>query len=158
MGSVVPLLTATLSVAQGVASTSRNSTSLENLKAQQDLQERQAATNAALQKEQIALSTAQDDKDRKAALKRAVARQRASFGSAGVGSAAGSSQAVLLGLFEESEDEQRKREALDALKLKSIDQDLEQTRALNVLQRAQLEEKNNLNNVSTGIGVFGSLF
>ncbi|MGH1455816.1 MAG: hypothetical protein ACRBDI_03455 [Alphaproteobacteria bacterium] len=146
MGAVVPLLTSTL-ISQGVAMATRstgNSQALSQLQARQDLQNRQAAAEAALAREQIALNSAQANEDRKKALKRAVARQRASFGGQGVGTGTGSSQAVLLGMFEESEDEQRKRDELDSFRLKSIDQDLSQSRALNVLQRTQLEEKTRL--------------
>ncbi len=146
MGAVVPLLTSTL-ITQGVAMATRNAgneQALTQLKQRQELQQRQSAADAALAKEQIALKAAQDNEGRKKALKRAVARQRANFGAQGIGSGAGSSQAVLLGLFEESEDEQRKRSDLDNLRLKSIDQDVSHSRALNVLQRTQLEEKTRL--------------
>ncbi len=160
MGAVVPLLTSTL-VSQGVSMALRQSNSnqaLDQLKARQQLQERQAAADATLQKEQITLNAAQADEERKKALKRAVARQRANFGAQGVSSGAGSSQAVLLGMFEESEDEQREREALDTLRERSIDQDLSQARALNVLQRTQLEEKNKISEIGQGYSALNKIF
>ncbi len=159
MGAVVPLLTSTL-VSQGVSMAlrqSNNNQALDQLKARQELQQKQAAADAALQKQQIALSAAQENEERQKALKRAVARQRANFGSQGIGSGAGSSQAVLLGLFEESEDEKARRDALDNLRNKAIDQDLSNGNALNVLQRTQLEEKNKINSLSLGYGALNKI-
>lgn len=159
MGAVVPLLTSTL-VSQGVSMAlrqSNNNQALDQLKARQELQQKQAAADAALQKQQIALSAAQENEERQKALKRAVARQRANFGSQGIGSGAGSSQAVLLGLFEESEDEKARRDALDNLRNKAIDQDLSNGNALNVLQRTQLEEKNKINSLSLGYGTLNKI-
>jgi len=159
MGAVVPLLTSTL-VSQGVSMAlrqSNNNQALDQLKARQELQQKQAAADAALQKQQIALSAAQENEERQKALKRAVARQRANFGSQGIGSGAGSSQAVLLGLFEESDDEKARRDALDNLRNKAIDQDLSNGNALNVLQRTQLEEKNKINSLSLGYGALNKI-
>ncbi len=61
-----------------------------------------------------------------------------------MGSGSGSAQAVLLGLFDESEDERTKREELDSLRLTALDQNIGQSRALNVLQRTQLAERQRL--------------
>ncbi|MDH5722920.1 MAG: transporter [Alphaproteobacteria bacterium] len=118
---------------------------LNQLRAQQDLQMASARQDAALDRQKVALDTRQAEEKRRAALKRAVARQRASFGAQGLSSSGGgSSQAVLLGLFDESEDELRRREELDNLRLNAIDQDLSQRGSLNVLQRTQLAERNKL--------------
>lgn len=150
MGAIVPLLTTSL-VSQGVNMALRqnnNAQALDQLKARQDLQMRQAAQDAALEKRRITIDAANSEDERKKALKRAVARQRASFGSQGVGANAGSSQAVLLGMFEESEADKRRREELDELRLKSIDQELSQVGALNILQREQLSEKKKLQDIT----------
>lgn len=164
MGALVPVLTSAL-VTQGVGLAvnefSRRQSqdqALEQLQERQALQQQQRAQDAALQKQQIALSASQDEEKRKAALKRAVARQRASFGSQGVGSGAGSSQAVLLGMFEETEDELSRREELDNLRLNAVDLNVNQSNALNVLQRTQLQERNNLNNLTAGARIIGSAF
>jgi len=164
MGALVPVLTSAL-VTQGVGLAvnefSRRQSqdqALEQLQERQALQQQQRAQDAALQKQQIALSSSQDEEKRKAALKRAVARQRASFGSQGVGSGAGSSQAVLLGMFEETEDELSRREELDNLRLNAVDLNVSQSNALNVLQRTQLQERNNLNNLTAGARIIGSAF
>ncbi len=162
MGALVPVLTSAL-VTQGVGLAvnefSRRQSqdqALEQLQERQALQQQQQAQDAALQKQQIALSAAQNEEERKAALKRAVARQRASFGSQGVGSGAGSSQAVLLGMFEETEDELSRREELDNLRLNAVDLNVSQSNALNVLQRTQLQERNNLNNLTAGTRIIGN--
>tara|TARA_B100001989_G_scaffold240165_1_gene204992 strand:- start:283 stop:780 length:498 start_codon:yes stop_codon:yes gene_type:complete len=131
---------------------------LEHLKQQQNLQLVQAQQDAALDRQKIALDASQAEEKRRAALKRAVARRRASFGAQGVGSGAGSSQAVLLGLFDESEDDLRRRTELDNLRLSAIDQDLSQRGSLNVLQRTQLAERNKLDNLSLAGDTFARLF
>lgn len=161
MGALVPVLTSAL-VTQGVGLAvnefSRRQSqdqALEQLQDRQALQQQQRAQDAALQKQQIALGASQDEEKRKAALKRAVARQRASFGSQGVGSGAGSSQAVLLGMFEETEDELSRREELDNLRLNAVDLNVSQSNALNVLQRTQLQERNTLNNLTAGARIIG---
>lgn len=118
---------------------------LRQLQERQRLQEAQLAQSNALEREKIALQAAADEEDRQRALRRAVARQRASFGGSGVGSGGGSSQAVLLGLFDESEDDLQSRTALDNLRARALDLDSTQTRSLNLLQATQLSQRNNLN-------------
>ena len=117
---------------------------LQQLQDRQALQQRQLAQDTALEKQQIALQRAQADEERRAALRRAVARQRASFGSQGVGSNGGSSEAVLLGLFEESDDERAKREKLDQARYGALDNNMAQSRSLNLLQATQLAERQKL--------------
>ncbi len=118
---------------------------LQQLQQQQALQQQQLAQDNALTRQQIALEAAQDEEDRRAALKRAVARQRANFGSQGISqSNAGSAQAVLLGLANETEEELAQREALDNLRSTALDLNESQTRSLNVLQATQLAQRNNV--------------
>jgi len=127
------------------------------LRAEQDLamrqlQERQAADEnydaqqAALDKTKIAADAQAAETSRRAALRRAVARQRAAFGAQGLDSASGdgSSQAVLLGLFDESDEERAQREQSDTLRSQAIDNDLVQQSRINVLQRQQLKERQKL--------------
>lgn len=126
----------------------------EQMKQQSDLVLQNAAEQAALQKEQIRLTGEQAEAERRAALRRAVARQRAQFGASGVGTSGGSSQAVLLGLFDESDEERRQREALDALKTNTVDQGYAQQARINTLQLIQLKERDRLKNAS---GILGGL-
>ena len=118
--------------------------SLSQLQQQQQVQQRQAAQNAALDKQQILAKAQEAESQRRAALKRAVARQRVQYGASGIGSQGGSAEAVLLGLFEESDKERASRERLDNIKSAAIDQNLNQQRRVNTLQREQLKEKNKL--------------
>lgn len=121
----------------------------DQIKAQNAIALQNAAENAALQKEQIRLSSEQAETNRQAALRRAVARQRAQFGTSGTGSTGGSAQAVLLGMFDESEEELNQRNALDALKTASVDQNYSQAQRVNTLQLTQLRERDRLKNLSS---------
>lgn len=118
---------------------------LQQLQAQQQLNQQQLEQDAALERERIAAQAQADEQDRQRALRRAVARQRAQFGSRGVSAEGGSAQAILLGLFDESEEELAQRERLDGLRTSALDQDLAQRSSLNVLQRTQLQQRQNLN-------------
>lgn len=119
---------------------------LKQLKQQQKLQKKQLEADAALDRERIAADAEAAERERRAALRRAVARQQAQFGSSGVSSTGGSAQAVLLGLFEESEDELAERERLDSLRGRAIDLSLSGRQSLNVLQRTQLQERQRFQN------------
>lgn len=126
---------------------------LRQLQDTQRLQEQQAAENAALQREQLANAAADAESARIRALRRAVARQKAQFGGvSGTGSADGSAQAVLLGLFEETDEDRAQRARLDDLRNRSLDLGLAQGRAINVLQRTQLQQRQNIGRLSSNIG------
>lgn len=120
---------------------------LRQLQQEQRLQEANRAEQAALEREKIAADTESAERERRDALRRAVARQRAAFGAQGVGSGSGSSEAVLLGLFEESDDDRVERERLDDLRNRFISQDLSEQSRINVLQRSQLAEKQKLERI-----------
>lgn len=124
---------------------------LQQLQQQQNLQQSQAANTAALDRQELVAKAAEADEKRRDALKRAVARQRAKFGSSGVSSGDGSSEAVLLGLFEESDEQRQSRERLDNIRLQSIDQRLSNQNRVNTLKRTQLAERQKLKNSTSGI-------
>lgn len=107
-----------------------------------DNQNAQAQANLDYQKLQTQTQAAEDE--RRATLRRAMARQRASFGGAGVSTNGGSGEAVLLGLFDESDAEREEREKLDSLRSQAIDLSLANRSSLNVLQRSQLEARQKL--------------
>lgn len=123
---------------------------LRQLTAQQALNEQQAARAADLQRQKLAADTLSAENNRRAALRRAVARQRAQFGGSGFTGGDGSAEAVLLGLFEETEGDRADATRLDALRSAALDQSLGDQRALNVLQRAQLQERQALARISAG--------
>lgn len=118
--------------------------SLKQLQERQALEQQQKAEGAALEKQKLALDASKTEVERQAALRRAVARQRAVYGGSGISSSGGSADAVLLGLFDESEDDLMRREQMDNLRSTALDLDSAQTRAVNVLQATQLAERNKL--------------
>ena len=115
--------------------------SLQQLQQQQELEQQQAAQDAQLQLQELELENKAVEEARQKALKRAVATQRASFGASGINASGGSAEAVLLGLYEESDDERKERERLTQLKTTALETNLDQQKSLNVLQLSQLKEK-----------------
>lgn len=128
---------------------------LEQLQQRQQIQQKQLEQDTALERERMALEGKQADEQRQAALRRAVARQRAQFGASGVGGGSGSSQAVLLGLFEESDEERAQQEKIDNLRSRALDNDLFSSQSVNVLQREQLRQRQDL---QRSLSSFGRLF
>lgn len=138
-----------------------DNTYYRDLQRQQTEQMRQMAENAMLEKEKIRLSAEQTETERRAALRRAIAKQRAKFGSSGIESSGGSSQALLLGLYDESDEDRQQRESLDTLKTQAIDQNLDQQQRVNTLQLTQLRERSRYSNrgsVFTALGGLGGIF
>jgi hypothetical protein len=137
-----------------------DNTYYRDLQRQQGEQMRQMAENAALEKEKIRLSAEQTEVERRAALRRAIAKQKAKYGASGIESSGGSSQALLLGLYDESDEDRQQRESLDALKTQAIDQNLDQQQRINTLQLTQLRERSRYNNrgsVFTALGGLGGI-
>lgn len=164
MAAITPLLTNAL-VTQGVSMAvsqvtkqGSNDQALEQLKERQALQENQATADADLRRQSLAIDASIDEGERKSALRRAVAARRASFGGQGIASGGGgSSEAVLLGLVDESNDDQVQSDKLNALKAVAINQDLAQRKTLNVLQRTQLQERNKVSGLSSIVSSFSRL-
>jgi len=126
--------------------TGRADLNLAQLEQRNRIEQQQAAQKAALDKQELQAKAEIAEKTRRDALKRAVSRQRARFGSSGVSANGGSSEAVLLGLFEESDTDRSERERLDTLRVNAIDQNLSQSKRVNTLQREQLKQTQNLKN------------
>lgn len=116
----------------------------QQMQAQNALQNQQAAQAAALQKQQLEAESQSNARKRRAALKRAMARQKVLYGAQGISTEGGSGEAILLGLYNETEDDLADRERLDTIRKAALDQRLENTTALNVLQSTQLAERNRL--------------
>lgn len=123
---------------------------MKQLQAQQGLAEKGAADQAALERQKIALDAVSAEDSRRAALRRAVARQRAAFGAQGLSGDDGSGEALLLGMFGESEQDKMDRERMDSLRNQAIDQDLADRQRINVLQRTQLRERQNMERALSG--------
>ncbi len=165
MGSIVPIAFQALQAFQAVSTvakvidggSSQGNQAVSQLQERQALENRQATQKAALDKKEISIKAEKAEKERRAALKRAVARKRVRFGSHGVSVGDGSSEAVLLGLFDESEDVRIQREKLDKIRLQSIEQNVNNTRRVNTLERTQLREKEKLKRTSETLDSAGDL-
>ncbi|HBH27147.1 MAG TPA: hypothetical protein DDX54_07115 [Rhodospirillaceae bacterium] len=119
---------------------------LQQLRARSALDEAQALEDAALTRARIAQARAKAEADRRDALRRAMARQRARFGAGGLDSAAadGSAEAVLLGLVREEARDAANDDADTALRLQALDTALAQRSSLNLLQAAQLAKRQDI--------------
>lgn len=130
---------------------------LRQLQQAQALQQRQSQAETELARENIAVQARANEEARLSALRRAVARQKAQFGSSGVGSSGGSARAVLLGLFDETEEELADRERLDNLRTRALDLSLSHQNSLNILQRTQMQERQKIDRLSSRIDRYSSL-
>lgn len=74
-----------------------------------------------------------------------------------MGSSDGSGNAVLLGIYDETEEERSDRQKTDNLRTKIIDTELDQKRRVNTLQLAKLKEKNRINKYTSAWDSIGSL-
>lgn len=125
--------------------TAQQELAMAQLQEQQRTAEAQAAQDAALARQEMAAEAVGAETARRAALKRAVARQKVSLASQGISAADdGSAEAILLGMFQESEEERGTRARMDGLREQALSQSLSQKQALNVLQRAQLADRQRL--------------
>lgn len=132
------------------------------LRAQQDLimrqlQERQkhgfeaVSARNALEMEKIAGDMEANKARRLNALKRAVARQKTLFSAQGLGAGdGGSREAVLLGLYDESDFEQREDDRYANLRKAALSQDLAEQRQRNLLEATQLAQQQNLTRILKG--------
>ena len=92
-----------------------------------------------------ASTTAQSDERRRVdALRRTVARTRAALGSNGVSAADGSGEAILLGVVKDSAAERTEAEGADRLKREAIQQEVDNVHRRNLLEQAQLAERQRL--------------
>ncbi|MAI62554.1 MAG: hypothetical protein CBB87_08775 [Micavibrio sp. TMED27] len=162
MGAITPIasglsqIAGTISTVNQIASTVQNISgngqavrqqelALQQLQERQNINLQQAKSEAALERARIDADNAARQEDRQRALRRAVAAQRANFGGSGLSSNSGSSEAVLLGMFEgndvESAQDARRAQLLNA----ALDLDVANQSSLNVLQRTQLRQRQRLN-------------
>ena len=102
----------------------------------------------ALKKEQNSLSLQQAEDDRQGRLRAAIARQRAAFGASGVGSGTGSSQAYLLGLADDSQEEGRQLSQAAEIKNRILEQEYNARQSLNMLELANARERKKLKQIS----------
>ena len=122
-----------------------------------DLDTANAMAKAENDKYQLRIEAEMADKSRRDALRRNMARQLAKFGASGTDASTGSGQAVLLGMFEESEADKKQRDELDALKASAIDRNMAQQQRVNTLQLTQLKEKDKYNRYTSGASLINGI-
>lgn len=130
---------------------SQQDLALQQLQSRQRQEEDAAAQTAALQKSQMAAERQNAESRRIAALRRAVARQKTLFSAQGLGGANdGSNEAVLLGLYNDSNIDANEQARLDSLRSTALDQSLDQRKQRNLLEVTQLAERQNLSRILEG--------
>lgn len=156
--SAVPQIVSGVSMVADVVGnlSAQNDVRKEQQQALKSLQSRQAAEydyalrEANAKRAEIAQKSASDEQLRQAALKRAMARQQAKFGASGITTgSSGSAQALLLGLFDESEQEKSRRNALDALRYQSINDDLAYKNRVNILALDDLRARQKIGGLTS---------
>lgn len=109
----------------------------------------EAQQKAATERKKIELDAKAEEDRRRAALKRAMAKRNAAFGASNIAGGSGSREAVLLGLYNESEEERKQREELDKLRFNVIDTDLSNLQSRNILTQTQLAEQQRLQSLGS---------
>ena len=122
---------------------------MRNLQAQQNQATAEANRNAETERKKIALDAQNAEKRRQDALRRAIAKQNAKRGARGI-SAGGSNEALLLGMYNDNQDEQGYADALDQIRYNTIDQNLSDLQSRNILERSQLAERQRLDRAIRG--------
>lgn len=123
---------------------------MRDLQRQQAQQTSDAEADAKAARDKVALDAAESERQRLSALKRAVAKRNARFGAAGISGDTGSREAILLGLYNESDAEKQQREDLDKLRYAAIDSDLSSLNNRNILEQTQLAERQKLTRLAQG--------
>jgi hypothetical protein len=154
--SILPGITSALGAATRFAGTINAGGGNRELRRQQELALQQLNQRNAFEEEQaqkkrdrdlmmLQAEAGESERRRASALKRSVSRQRALFGGAGVDPEdGGSAEAVLLGLFEESDAERQSREQLDQLRRAVIDDSFDGLKGRNLLETSQLAARQQL--------------
>ncbi len=115
----------------------RSALELANLRAESELE-----------KQKLSMQQESANEERRQKLRAALASKRAIFGAQGIGSGSGSAQAYLMGLVDESGDEQVREEAYTSLSKRIIDENYSQQQAVNTLKLTQIKEKNKIKRVN----------
>lgn len=110
-------------------------------RAEADLKYNQAQQDAAIQRQKNLVDLRNNETDRQAKLRKMVASQRAYYGGKGIGSGPGSSEAVLQGLFQESDVDRQQNQTDYNLQNAAINQNLAQSKQINLLQKQQIQQK-----------------
>ncbi|MBI1206776.1 MAG: hypothetical protein GC191_05745 [Azospirillum sp.] len=122
----------------------RQQQQLEQLQASQQLEMQSAQADAANRAAQLKLTAATDEKQRRDALRKAVAKSRVSLAGQGVDPASGSGEALLLGLVNQTDQDSREADAAYQLRAQALDQQLADQNRLNLLEQSQLADRQRL--------------
>lgn len=140
-------LSSVLSFGSAIGGVMTKARSVSQSNSEADLKLRQYEQDAALRKKQNLLDLQNSETERRTKLKKLISAQRAQFGGSGVRSGEGSSEAVLGGLFSDSDMDRQDNETQYSLSNQSINQGVAQQRQLNLLQKEQLRQKTILNSL-----------
>lgn len=121
---------------------------MSDLQRQQAQASSEAQARANEQRQKILLDSEQAESRRRSALKRSIAKRNARFGATGIGGGSGSREAILLGLYNESEAEKKQREDIDKLRFNAIDNDLANLSSRNILEKTRLSERQKLESIA----------
>ncbi len=113
-----------------------------------DLKLQQLQQSVAQQKKQNLLTLEQNETERRAKLRSLLSQQRASFGGRGLDTTSGSSEAVIQGMLDDSDQERAASESKVLAANKELDQQVSQQKRLNLLQKEQLRQKTILSSIS----------
>lgn len=151
MGSFASALTPIMQIGSAissVASFSKPYVAQSQSNAQADLELKQLEQRTAQQKKQNLLDYQKAETVRRSKLHRLLSAQRAEFGGSGVGSGAGSGEAVLTGLSGDSDVERQFNEKEYLSDNQALDLRASQQRQMNLLQKQQLKNKTLLNSLT----------
>lgn len=97
------------------------------------LNEQDLAEKSVLTRRETDLDAEEDRRQRQRNLQKSSATRKAMFGNQGISTSDGSGKAVLLSLFQDSDEEQQYRDRLNALRRESEEQDTAAKRRRNLL-------------------------
>lgn len=151
LGGILPVINKSISIVNTIDRADRllnrksgskdRDLALRQLRQRQASEEKIAATRTARDQMILDAESASTERRRLNALKRETARQNAAFGGAGVDSETGSGEAVLLGLFQESEDDKRDQDSITALRRQILTDNFAALKSRNLLDYAQTSER-----------------
>ena len=141
MGTMVSAVAPLLQVGASVGSALSPFINASQRVEKSDLGLEQARQKAVLERQKNLLDLQDAETERQARLKRLVSAQRAKFGGSGVRSGGGSSEAVLQGLFGDSDIQRQQNESDFQMGNRAIDLGVYQEQQLNLLQREQERQK-----------------
>lgn len=128
----------------------RQDADLAALRARQDAETERREAERRTERERIGVAANAAERRRQRALRRAVGRTRAQLGAQGISTADGSGEAILLGQINEAEEEEETERQLDRLRIQALTDAAQADQRRNLLERAQLQERQRLERLARG--------